>query len=107
MQDDDLDVLAADVDDHVGIFVEFQRRFGVRDGLDQGHVSLENIFQNVFGIAGGGDPENFEFRVLVFHLGPQALEHFDRVLDRIAVRELVGLAENRAVFVEQYRLGGS
>ena len=35
LQDDELDVLAADIDDHVRVVVKFQRGFGVRHGFDQ------------------------------------------------------------------------
>ncbi len=77
----------------------------MRDCLDQGHVSLENILQNVFGIAGCRDPKHFQFGVLRFHLSAQVLEHFDRVLDRVSVRELVRLAEDVTVFTEQNRFG--
>ena len=40
-EDDELDVLPADVDDDVRILVKLQRRFGVRDGFDQRHVGIE------------------------------------------------------------------
>ena len=43
MQNDDLDVLAADVHDDMRVFVEFQGGFGVRDGFDQGDVGLEDV----------------------------------------------------------------
>src|SRR4029077_4217789 len=41
-----------------------------------------------------------------FDLGAQVLEHFDRVLNRVAVRELVRLAKDVAVLVEENRFGG-
>ena len=103
LQDDELDVLPADVDDHVRIVVELQRRLGVRDGLDQRHVGVQHVFEDVLGVSGRADAQHFQLRALSFHLVAQVLEHLDRVLDRIAVRELVGLAENVAVFVEQTR----
>ena len=40
VQDDDLDVLPANVDDHVRIFVELQRRLGMSDGLNQCNVGV-------------------------------------------------------------------
>ena len=107
VQDDDLDVLAADIDDHMRIFVELQRRLGMGDGFDQRYVGVENVFENVFRVTRSRDAENFQFCVLRFDLAAQVLEHFDRVLDRVAVRELVGLAENVAVFVQQYSFGRS
>ena len=105
VQDDDLDVLPADVDDHVRIFVELQRRLGVRDGFHQRDVGVENVFQNVFRVAGGRDAQNFQLGVLRLDLPAQVLEHLDRVLNRIAVRELIGLAEDVAAFVEQHGFG--
>jgi hypothetical protein len=86
VQDDDLDVLAAHVDDHVRIIVELERRFGVRDGFDQSDVRVEDILQNVLGISGCRDSKNFQLRVLRLHLAAQTLEHLDRVLNRIAIR---------------------
>src|SRR5262249_45169860 len=47
LQNDQLDVLPADVDDHVYIFVKLQGRFGVRDGFDQRDVGSERVLQNV------------------------------------------------------------
>ena len=107
VQDDDLDVLPAHIDDDVRIFVKLQRRLGVRHGLHQRHVGMQNIFQNVFRIAGRGDAQHFQLGALRFHLPAQVLEHLNRVLNRIAVRELIGLAEDVAVFIQQHRLGRS
>ncbi len=105
VQDDDLDVLPAHVDDDVRVVVELQGRFGVRHGLDQRHIGVQNVFENVLGVTGGGDAQNFQLRLLRFDLAAQVLEHFNRVLDRIAVRELISLAENVAVLIEQHGLG--
>ena len=107
VQDDDLDVLPAHVDDDVRIFVKLERRLGVRHGLYQRDVGVQDVFQNVLRIAGGGHSQDFQLRVLRFHLAAQVLEHFDRVLNRISVRELVGLAQNVALLIEQNGFGGS
>ncbi len=107
LQNDELDVLPAHVDDDVRILVELHRRFRMRDGFDQRHVGFQDIFQNIFRIAGGPDSQNFQFRALRFDLLAQILEHVDRVLNRIAVRELIGLAKNIAAFIEQHGFGGS
>ena len=85
VQNDDLDVLAAHVHNHVRVFVKLQRRFGVRNRLDQRDIGLENIFQDVLGIAGCCDAQNLQFGVLRFHLAAQVLEHLNRVLDRVPV----------------------
>ena len=63
-QDNELDVLAADVDDDVRIVVKLERGFGVGDRFDQADIGFQNILENVFGVAGGCDAENFEFRAL-------------------------------------------
>ncbi len=85
MQDDDLDILPAHVDDAVRIFIKLQRRLGVSHGLYQRHIRVQHVFQNILGIAGGGDSQDFELGVLRFNLSAQILEHFDCVLDGITV----------------------
>jgi hypothetical protein len=107
VQNDDLDVLAAHIDDHVRILIKLERRLGVSYGLYQCHICVKHVFQNVLGVAGGGDSQDLELGILRFDLSAQILEHLDRVLNRIAVRELIGLAENVAAIVEQHSLGGS
>src|SRR5579864_1916261 len=68
---------------------------------------MQDVFQNVFGITARGDTQHLEFGVLRLDLSAQILEHLDRVLDGIAVRKLVSLAEDVAPVVEQHSLGGS
>ena len=77
------------------------------DRFHQADVGLQHVLQNVFRIPRGGHAQHFELRALRLHLAAQILEHLDGVLDGIPVRELVGLAEDGALFVEQHRLGGS
>src|ERR1700730_17337078 len=101
LENDELDVLAPHIDDDVGIFVELQGGFGVRHGLDERDVRFQNIFQNIFRVARGGDTENFHFCVLLLKLAAKVFEHLDGVLNRIAVRELVGFAEDVAIFVKK------
>ena len=62
LQDDDLDVLAADVADHVHVVVEVQAGLGVRHGLDQRGVGADHVLQNVLGVAGGAHAENLQRR---------------------------------------------
>src|SRR5580704_419793 len=107
VQDDDLDVLPTDVDDHVRVLIELQCGLGVGNGFDKRHVSVQNVSQNILGIASSRDAQNLEFGVLLLHLGAQVLEHLDGVLDRIAIRELVRLAQDVTVFTKQDGLGGS
>ncbi len=99
-QNDELDVLAADIDDDVRIVVELERRFRVRDCFHQRDVGVQNILENVLRIPGGANAENLERGALALDLLPQLLEHLDGILNRIAVRKLVGLAENLAVLCQ-------
>ena len=55
------------------------------DGFDQCHVGLKDIFENILGIAGSRDPQHLQFRILRLDLAAQILEHFDSVLNGIAV----------------------
>ena len=42
--------------------------FGVRNGFHQRHVGVEDVFQNVFGVAGGADAQHFKLRALILDL---------------------------------------
>ncbi len=79
----------------------------MRDRLNQCDIGVQNILQNVFSIAGSSNTQYLERRTLGFDLASKFLEHFDRVLNRIAVRKLVGFAENLTFLVEHNRLGRS
>ena len=104
MQDDDLDVLPTDIDDHVRIVVKLQSRLRVRDGFNQGDIGLQHIFQNIFRVARRGHAKHFHLRALGLHLAAKTFEHVNGVLNRIAIRELVRLAQNVAILVQQDRL---
>ena len=103
---DDLDVLAADVDDDVRVLVDVQRGVGVRHRLDQRGVAGEHVLQDVLGVAGGDQPRHLDPRPLRLDLAPDRPEHLDGVLDRVAARQLVRLGEHAPVLVEQHGLGG-
>src|SRR5262245_41008326 len=77
----------------------------MRDCLDECNVRIEHIAEAVVGVSGGADAEYFHLRALRLDLSAQVLEVVDRVLDGVPVRELVGLAENIAVFGEKDGLG--
>ena len=94
LQYDQLNVLAADIHDDMGILVELHGRLGVGHGFHQRNIGLEHVFQNIFGVSGGADPEHFQRRSLRLHLLAERDEHVDGVLDGIAARQLVGLAEH-------------
>ena len=77
------------------------------DRFDQRNVRIENIAKDIFCVAGGTDAEHFHFCALRLHLLAQLVEHLDRVLNRIAIRQLIGLAENLAVLAQQDSFGRS
>ena len=109
LEDDDLDVLAAHVANHVHVVVEMQAGFGVRHGLHQRGVGADHVLQNVLGVAGGADAQNLQLHALVANLAVELLQHLDRVFDRVALRKLVGLGQNAALVIlrDQHGLGGS
>ena len=96
--------LAAYVDDGVRVIVEAQGGFGVRDGLYQRDIAMQDVLQNVLGVAGGTNTEHLKLCALVFHLGAYLLEHLLGVFDRVAVGKLIRLAKNIPVIVYQCRL---
>ena len=104
-QDNQLDVLAANVHDDVRVLVELHGRLGVGHGLHQRDIGLEHVLQHVLGIAGRADAQNFQRCTLRLHLLAERDEHVDGVLDRIAPRKLVRLAQHVALFGEKNSLG--
>ena len=102
LQHDQLNVLAADIHDDVGILVELHGRFGVRHGFHQRDIGLEHVFQDVLGVSGRTDSQNLQRRSLRLHLLAERDEHVDGVLDGIPARQLVGLAEHIARLREQH-----
>ena len=65
LQDDDLDVLPADVADHIDVVVEVQAGLGVRDGFDQRRVRADHVLQNILGVARGAHAQDLQRRALV------------------------------------------
>ena len=76
------------------------------DGFDQRDIGVQDIFEDVFGISGGTDTQNFQRGAFALDLLPQLLKHLNPVLDRIAVGKLIGLAKDFAAGAQQDRLGG-
>src|SRR6185437_3614991 len=64
------------------------------------------VLQDVLGVAGGAHAQNLDGCSLVGHLFGNFADDLLRVLNRIALRELVGLAQDVAVPVHQHRFGG-
>ena len=83
-----------------------QRGLGVRYGLDQGHVRVQNVLQDVLGVARAPDAQELHRRPLVFNLLPEVREHLHGVLEGIALRELITLHHHLAVFAQEDSLGG-
>src|ERR1700733_671487 len=75
------------------------------DRLDQSDVGVQNILENVFGVTGSANTQNLERRTLRFDLDSKLLEYLNRVLNRITIRKLVGLAKNGPFFVEHGSFG--
>ena len=86
LENDQLDILTAHVDDHVRIFVELDRRFGMGHCFDEPDISVQNILEHVFGVARRSYAKHFELRALVLDLFADGFKLFDGVLDRIAAR---------------------
>ena len=64
MQHNDFDVLPAHINDAMRIGMKAQRRLGMGHGLDQRHIGVQHIAQDILGIAGGADTKHFETRSL-------------------------------------------
>ncbi len=62
VQDHDLDVNAADVADAIGIRKIMQAGAGVRDGFDDRAIGAQDVFQQIFAVAGDAEAKNFADR---------------------------------------------
>src|SRR5438093_982787 len=80
-------------------------RLGMLARLHERGIRSEDVLENVLCVACRADAEDLERCPGRLDLRPQLVEDVDRVLDRIALRELVGLAEHVAVGREQNALG--
>jgi hypothetical protein len=75
----------------------------VRDGFNDVDVGAA-IPEDVRGIAGGAKTEHVERGALIVDERLQAREQLLGVRDRIAFRQLIGLAQHGAVFADEHRL---
>ena len=67
--------------------------------------ALERLLEHVGGVAGGAEADDLERRALVGRrTACSCASMLLRVLDRVALRELVGLLEDLAVLVDEHRL---
>ena len=76
LHEQDLDVLAADVADHVDVAEVVRRAHHVGDGLDDVHVRLQAFFEHVGRVAGRAEAEELERRSL-----RRSRDHGDRGAD--------------------------
>ncbi len=73
----------------------------VRHGLDHVDVGEHRLFEHVGRVTGGAEPEHLELRSLVFDVAAQLREELLHVLDGVALGELVGLAEDVLLLVDE------
>ena len=101
-----LDVLAADVADHVDIVTAvFHRAHHVRHRLDDVGVALHGLVQHIGRITGGAKAQHLQRAALLRDLGTDARQQLPGILDRVAFGQLVYLAQHLSPFIEQHRLG--
>ena len=62
--------------------------------LHQRDIGVQHFFQNVLGVSGGCDSQDFQPCTLALHLPAQGVEHVLRILDRVSVGQLVCLTED-------------
>ena len=106
-QQNQLDVLAANIDHHMRIGHIAQGGFGVRHGFGQSHVGAEYLLQNVLGVAGGSHAKNLQAGAGVhFHLAAKTTKNLDGIRNRVSLGEAIGLDQHLAALREKHRLGG-
>ena len=59
------------------------------------------LFEHVGGVAGGAEADDLELGALLVDVVAQLGEQLLHVLDRVALRELVGLGEDVLLFVDE------
>ncbi len=73
-QDDDLDVLAADVTDDIDVVIKVQRALAMSDSLDDRRIGPQHIAEDVLRVAGGANAEDLEVAIFGLDLMPQIRE---------------------------------
>ena len=106
LHEQDLDVLPADVADDIDITEIAHRRHHVRDGLDDVHVGQHALLKNIGGVTGRPEPDDLQSGPVGLDLASQALEELLGVQNRVALGELIGLADDVALFVHEDGLRG-
>src|ERR1017187_6783065 len=108
LQDDDLDVLAAHVANHVHVVVKVKTGLGMGHRLDQRRVGADHVLQDVLGISRGADTQNLQVCALIADLCVELLQNLDSVFNRIALGKLVRLGQDAALVVlgKEHGFGG-
>ena len=106
LQEQHLDVLTADVADHVHVVAAVALgAHHVGHGFDNVGIGLQRLIQHIGGITGGAETEYLEIATagpdLVAQFGQQAFG----IVDGIAPGQAVGLDQQLALRVDQHRLG--
>ena len=95
-QQDELDVLPADIDDDLRVGKAAQGRFGVGHGFHQGRVGAEHLFENILGVAGCCRAQDMQACAGIFHLAAEIAQHLDGVGNGVALGEAIGLGQHLA-----------
>jgi len=104
LHEEDLDVLTADVTDHVDVAEVVTRAHHVGDGLDDVHVGAQALFEHVGRVARGAEAHDVEVRALGLDLLLQLGQELLHVADGVALGQTVGLEEQLAVFTYEHGL---
>ena len=106
-QQNELDVLPAHIDDHMRIGKVMQCRFGVGHGFNQGHIGLQHLGEDILGVARCPQAKNAQACArILFHLPSQIAQHFNRIRNRVALREPIRLGQHFAALRQEHSLGG-
>ena len=105
LKEQHLDVLTADVADDVDIGpAEVRRALHMGHGLDDVGIGAQRTVEHFRGIAGGAQTEYLEVTALLGDKTLDAREDVLRVLQRISLRQSVGLEQQFSILVEQHPL---
>ncbi len=106
LQHDDLDVLTANVNDNVNVFVVVQGGLRMRNCFDERHIGFKRLRKQILGVTGRSDALDFERGALAFHVLSELLQQILRVQKRVAFRQLVGFGQQGPGLVHEHGLGG-
>ena len=107
LHEQDLDVLAPDVADHVDVAEVVGGTHHVRDRLDDVDVGTNALLEHVCCVTGCAKAKDFDLGTLGAHAAPELAEELLAVLNGVALRKGVRLHQDFALFAEQDGFGGS